>query len=71
MAARRELVAEVTDCFDEALRLQSRVMELTERVHQAAGLVTSDRAMRGRVTGLFFGLLAHLEELGRLAREEP
>lgn len=29
----------------------------------------ADRALRAKVTGLFFGLLAHLEELNRLVRE--
>src|SRR5712691_11065789 len=49
--------------------LQSRVTEVTERVHQAAGMSVADRALRAKVTGLFFGLLAHLEELNRLVRE--
>ena len=67
---RDELLREIGDGLDEALRLQSRVTELTEQVHAAAGMSTADRALRGKVTGLFFGLLSHLEELNRLAREE-
>ncbi len=61
---------EIADCLDEALRLQSRVMDLTEQVYEAAGMSPSDRALRGKVTGLFFGLQAHLEELNRLAIDE-
>ncbi len=61
---------EIAECLDEALRLQARVTEVTDRVHEAAGLATESRALRGKVTGLFFGVLAHLEELNRLAREE-
>lgn len=67
---RDDLLREVADCLDEALRLQSRLTELTEQVYQAAGMSTADRALRGKVTGLFFGLLAHLEELNRLVKEE-
>ncbi|MBI4610738.1 MAG: hypothetical protein HY726_17220 [Candidatus Rokubacteria bacterium] len=70
MTDRNQLLGEIGDCLAEALRLQSRVTELTDQVHQAAGMATADRALRGRVTGLFFGLLAHLEELTRLVREE-
>ncbi len=65
-----ELIGEIAECLQEALRLQSRVTEMTERVHQAAGMSVADRALRAKVTGLFFGLLAHLEELNRLVREE-
>lgn len=62
---------DLADCLQETLRLQSRVMELTEQVHAAAGMATpADRALRGKVTGLCYGLLAHLEELNRLLREE-
>jgi hypothetical protein len=61
---------EIADCLDEALRLQSRVMDLTEQVYEAAGMSPSDRALRGKVTGLCFGLQAHLEELNRLAIDE-
>ncbi len=63
-------VREIADCLDEALRLQSRVMELTEQVYEAAGMSPSDRTLRGKVTGLFFGVQAHLEELNRLAKDE-
>jgi hypothetical protein len=45
-------------------------MELMEHVYQAAGMSTADRALRGEVTGSLFGLLAHLEQLHRLAKEE-
>ncbi len=67
---RDQFLREIADCLDEALRLQSRLTDLTEQVHQAAGLTAADRALRGKVTGLFFGLLAHLEELNRLVKEE-
>lgn len=30
-----ELIGEIAECLQEALRLQSRVTEVTERVHQA------------------------------------
>ena len=61
---------EIADCLDEALRLQSRVMDLTEQVYEAAGMRPGDRTLRGKVTGLLFGLQAHLEELNRLAIDE-
>jgi len=67
---KNELVGEIAECLEEALQLQSRVTEVTERAHRAAGMSVADRAVRGKVTGLFFGLLAHLEELNRLVREE-
>ena len=70
MTQRDDLLREVAGCLDEALRLQSRLTELTEQVYQAAGMSTTDRALRGKVTGLLFGLLAHLEELNRLVKEE-
>jgi hypothetical protein len=60
---------EIADCLDEALRLQSRVMDLTEQVSEAAGMNPGDRALRGKVTGLFFGIQAYLEELNRLAKD--
>ena len=61
---------EIADCLDEALRLQSRVMDLTEQVYGAAGMSHGGRTLRGKVTGLFFGLQAHLEELNRLAQDD-
>jgi len=67
---REQVLREIADCLDEALRLQSRLTELTEQVQRAAGMRTEERALRGKVTGLFFGLLAHLDELNRLAKEE-
>lgn len=70
MTDRNQLLREIADCLAEALSLQSRVTEVTDQVHQAAGMAVVDRALRGKVTGLFFGLLAHLEELNRLVREE-
>ena len=70
MTARAELLREIADCRDEALHLQSRVIDLTERAQQTAGMTAPDRGQRGKVTGLVFGLLAHLEELNRLVREE-
>jgi len=60
---------EIADCLDEAVRLQSRVMELTEQVYEAAGMSPGDRTLRGKVTGLFFGIQAHLEELNRLVKD--
>ena len=60
---------EIADCLDEVLRLQSRVMELTEQVSEAAGMNPGDRTLRGKVTGLFFGVQAYLEELNRLAKD--
>lgn len=65
-----ELIGEIAECLQEALRLQSRVTEVTERAHQTAAMGVADRALRGKVTGLFFGLLAYLEQLNRLVREE-
>ena len=62
-------VREIADCLDESLRLQSRVMDLTEQVYEAAGMHAGDRTLRGKVTGLFFGLQAYLEELNRLAKD--
>lgn len=69
MSGNNQCLQEIAECRDEALQLQSRLIDLTERVHQAAGMSGADRALRGKVTGLFFGLLAHLEELNRLARD--
>ncbi len=66
---RDQAVREIADCIDETLRLQARVTELTEEVSQAVGMAV-DRGLRAKVTGLFFGVLAHLEELNRLVREE-
>ena len=60
---------EIADCLDEALRPQSRVMDLIEQVYEA-GISPGDRTLRGKVTGLFFGLQAHLEELNRLALDD-
>ncbi len=70
MPTRHQLLSEIADCLDEGLRLQSRVTDLTEQAYQAAGMSAADRALRGKVTGLFFGLLAHLEALNRLVKEE-
>jgi len=61
---------EIAQCLDETLRLQSRVMDLTEQVYEAAGMRPGDRMLRGKVTGLLFGLQAHLAELHRLAIDE-
>ncbi len=70
MSERDEQLRAIAECVDDGLRLQSRVIDLTESVYRAAGMSAADRVLRGKVTGLFFGLLAHLEELNRLAREE-
>ncbi len=69
-AAVNHHLREIVDCLDEALRLQSRVMDLTEQVYEAAGMSPGARTLRGKVTGLFFGLQAHLEELNRLAQDD-
>jgi len=61
---------EIAECLDETLRLQSRVMDLTEQVYEAAGMRPGDRMLRGKVTGLLFGLQAHLDELHPLAIDE-
>jgi len=61
---------EIAECLDETLRLQSRVMDLTEQVYEAAGMRPGDRMLRGEVTGLLFGLQAHLDELHPLAIDE-
>jgi hypothetical protein len=63
VTTRNQHLAEIADCLDEAHRLQSRVIDLTEQVYQAAGMSTVDRALRGKVTGLLFGLVAYLDEL--------
>ncbi len=60
---------EIADCLDEASGF-SRVMDLTEQVYESAGMRPGDRTLRGKVTGLLFGLQAHLEELNRLAKDE-
>ena len=61
---------EIAEGLDETLRLQSRVMDLTEQVYELAGMRPGDRMLRGKVTGLLFGLPAHLDELHRLAIDE-
>jgi len=38
---------EIADCLDEIPRLQSRVIELTEQVSEAAGMNSGDRTLRG------------------------
>jgi hypothetical protein len=70
VAGRNQLLTEIADCLDEAVRLQSRITELTEQAHQAAGMSSSDRTLRAKVTGLFFGVQSHLEGLSRMVREE-
>jgi len=70
MPDRDELLREIASCLDDSLRLQSHVTDLTEQVYRVAGMSAAERALRGRVTGLFFGLQAHLEQLNRLVKEE-
>jgi heme-degrading monooxygenase HmoA len=48
VTTRNQHFAEIADCLDEAHRLQSRVIDLTEEVYQAAGMSTVDRALRGK-----------------------
>ena len=67
-AAVNHHLREIADCLDEAVRLQSPVMELTEQIY-AARMSPSDRTLRGKVTGLFFGIQAHLEELNHLVKD--
>jgi hypothetical protein len=45
-------------------------LDLTEQVHEAAGMRPGDRTLREKGTGLLFGLQAYLEELNRLAKDE-
>ena len=39
---------EIADCLDEALRLQSRVMDLTEQVYEAAGMSPGTERFGGK-----------------------
>ena len=71
MTSREELLRETADCEQDALGLQSRVTELTEEIYRAMRVTAHwDRSLHGKITGLFYGLLAHLEELKRLLKEE-
>jgi hypothetical protein len=70
MTEREDLSREIVECLDGALRLQSSVTEVTVRAYETAGLTTGERALRGRVTGLFYGVIAHLEALNRLIKED-
>lgn len=71
MTRRDELLHEIAECEEEALRLQSRITELTEQAYRATGVTAHwDRSLHGKITGLCYGLLAHLEELKRLLRDE-
>ncbi len=45
-------------------------MDLTEQVYEAAGMSHGGRTLRGKVTGLFFGLQAHLEKINRLVQDD-
>lgn len=70
-SSRDELLREIAECEAEALRFQARVTELTEQAYRTAGVAVHwDRALHGKVTGLCYGVLAHLEELKRLLKEE-
>lgn len=71
MTKRDELLRDIAESEEEILRLQSRITELTEQAHRAAGVGAHwDRSLHGKITGLCYGVLAHLEELKRLLKEE-
>lgn len=71
MSQRDELLRNIAESEEEALRLQSRITELTEQVYGCAGVAVHwDRSLHGKITGLCFGVLAHLEELKRLLKED-
>lgn len=68
---RRQLDEDLADCLTEASTLQSRLMELTERVYALTGVRTSQgRADRAKIAGMMFGVFAHLESLKRLIQED-
>jgi len=69
--SRDELLREIAECEAEALRLQARVTEVTEQAYRQTGVAAHwDRSLHGKITGLCYGVLAHLEELKRLLKEE-
>ena len=71
MTDRNELLRQIATREEEALELQASITDLTECVYREARVAAHwDRALHGKVTGLFYGLLAHLEELKRLLKEE-
>jgi len=71
MSQRDDLLRDIAESEEEMLRLQSRITELTEQVHGCVGVAAHwDRSLHGKITGLCYGLLAHLEELKRMLREE-
>ena len=71
MINRDELLRDIAEAEQEILRLQSRITELTEQVHACAGVAVHwDRSLHGKITGLCYGVLAHLEQLKRLLKED-
>lgn len=71
MTNRDELLRDIAESEEEILRLQSRITELTGEVYGCAGVAVHwDRSLHGKITGLCYGVLAHLEELKRLLKEE-
>ena len=71
MSQQDDLLRDIAESEEEILRLQSRITELTEQVHRCAGVAVHwDRSLHGKITGLCYGVLAHLEELKRRLREE-
>ncbi len=71
MTNRDELLRDIAESEEEILRLQSRITELTGQVHGCAGVAVHwDRSLHGKITGLCYGVLAHLEELKRLLKED-
>ncbi len=71
MTERDDLLRDIAESEEETLKLQSRITELTQQAHACVGVgVHWDRSLHGKITGLCYGLLAHLEELKRLLKEE-
>src|SRR5437899_11436770 len=62
---KNELVGEIAECLEEALQLQSRVTEVTERAHRAAGMSGAYREVRGEGPRIHSGLLGPTGALRR------
>jgi len=60
---------EIADCLDEVLRLQSRVMDLSEQVSEAAGMNPGRPYPSREGDRALFGAQAYLEEVNRLAKD--
>ncbi len=71
MSQRDDLLRDIAESEEEILRLQARITELTECVYRESRVAVHwDRSLHGKITGLCYGVLAHLEELKRLLKEE-